>query len=582
MFSVPSQSGIPVTGYDNAYTFETLPAASSVGAGTWAFTTDQGPAYSDGTAWHAVTSSVTPGGTTGQVQYNNDGTLGGVGTVGPFKAGILYATDYGLSASSTDNGPALNTFFLACSAQNCTGIVPSGSFEVQTDLLITYNTTPASGQNQAGNNVKIIGTGTGQGIEAGTYIYWGAGSSSGPMLTINSLFNVEIDGIFFDGKGIAQDVVLAETTAGGYAANNWGFTNCYFSGPASGYAAFDIGLGNGQNTSQFLFTRCSFLAGSGAVGFRNSSNYNSVQHLFVSCNFGGLGGSNQAEYNFQMNAGSATLLSPQFSFAGTADIYYTGGTMLSIRDAFTQDSKQFLISPDTYNYSPLTIIGGTINSYPYSYWKAGYGSQPANTPAQFAAITYNHANSPLVMINTQFIDPSNGVWAVNMAGLGVQQQQSGVVAPYQWTNIGSLASTGSANAFTTTVFYDINNNPILNYNFGTQQLQSINYVANSGGRAVNTGTSSDTLAAGVATTYESANTSSGAFTVTIAAPTQDGERRRICFKNQTGTITWTPAAPATAVAGFPTTLAPGVIFEMVYNAASGTPANAPATTWLPY
>jgi hypothetical protein len=105
-------------------------------------------------------------------------------------------------------------------------------------------------------------------------------------------------------------------------------------------------------------------------------------------------------------------------------------------------------------------------------------------------------------------------------------------------------------------------------------------------RAVNTGTTSDTLATKLQTVYESANTASGAFTVTLAAPQSDGERRRICFKNLTGTITWTVTTPATATSGFPTTLGPasgnGPCFEMVYNAVSGTPANAPATTWLPY
>jgi hypothetical protein len=105
-------------------------------------------------------------------------------------------------------------------------------------------------------------------------------------------------------------------------------------------------------------------------------------------------------------------------------------------------------------------------------------------------------------------------------------------------------------------------------------------------RAVNTGTTSDTLAAQIQTTYESANTASGAFTVTLAAPNADGEWRRICFKNLTGTITWTVTAPATATSGFPTTMGPssagGPCFAMVYNSVSGTPTNAPATTWLPF
>jgi hypothetical protein len=103
----------------------------------------------------------------------------------------------------------------------------------------------------------------------------------------------------------------------------------------------------------------------------------------------------------------------------------------------------------------------------------------------------------------------------------------------------------------------------------------------SNGRAVNTGTASDTIAANIASTYESANTGSGAFTLTFAAPIGDGERRRVCFHNLTGTITYTPTSPATAIIG-PATIAANTCQEWVYNSASGTPTNAPATTWLPY
>jgi hypothetical protein len=101
-------------------------------------------------------------------------------------------------------------------------------------------------------------------------------------------------------------------------------------------------------------------------------------------------------------------------------------------------------------------------------------------------------------------------------------------------------------------------------------------------RAVNIGTASDTVAAGIAATYESANTAAGAFTITLAAPTQNGERRRVCFKNATGAITWSVTAPATATDGLPATMLAGDCTELVYNSVSGTPTNAPATTWLPY
>ncbi len=101
-------------------------------------------------------------------------------------------------------------------------------------------------------------------------------------------------------------------------------------------------------------------------------------------------------------------------------------------------------------------------------------------------------------------------------------------------------------------------------------------------RVVNIGTTADTLAAGIATTWESANTASGAFTVTIAAPTADGEMRRICFANATGTITWTVTAPATATVGLPATMAAGQCVGIIYNAVAAIPANSAATTWYQY
>jgi hypothetical protein len=124
--------------------------------------------------------------------------------------------------------------------------------------------------------------------------------------------------------------------------------------------------------------------------------------------------------------------------------------------------------------------------------------------------------------------------------------------------------------------------PLLHAVTNTGQTLSVSYGAIASGRAYNTGTASDTIAAGISTTFESANTGSGAFTATFAAPTGDGERRRVCFKNTTGTITWSVTAPATATNGLPTTITAGNCIEVVYNSAAGTPANSPATTWVLY
>jgi hypothetical protein len=115
----------------------------------------------------------------------------------------------------------------------------------------------------------------------------------------------------------------------------------------------------------------------------------------------------------------------------------------------------------------------------------------------------------------------------------------------------------------------------------TQQLAiAANQVAIATGRAVNTTAtaSAATLAAGIASMYI-ATPSATAITITLAAPTADGERRRIVFGGPVTTITWTPTTPATAVLGLPTTVIAGQAVEIVYNSVAGTPTNSAATTW---
>jgi hypothetical protein len=148
----------------------------------------------------------------------------------------------------------------------------------------------------------------------------------------------------------------------------------------------------------------------------------------------------------------------------------------------------------------------------------------------------------------------------NLLNAGISGDCTSVANVFSCANVGSV--TPGAGVFTT--------------------LKAVNSYVVVVGRAVNIGTTSDTLAASKATTFESANTGSGAFTVTLAAPVADGERRRICFKNVTGTITWTVTSPATATSGFPTTIAAGQCLEMIYNSIAGSPTNSAATTWYVY
>lgn len=87
-----------------------------------------------------------------------------------------------------------------------------------------------------------------------------------------------------------------------------------------------------------------------------------------------------------------------------------------------------------------------------------------------------------------------------------------------------------------------------------------------------------TIAQGIASTYIA--TPAAAITTTLAAPSGDGERRRVCFGSAT-TVTWAYTAPATAGA-IKTAFAAGECVELVYNSVAGTPTNSAATTWYTY
>jgi hypothetical protein len=184
------------------------------------------------------------------------------------------------------------------------------------------------------------------------------------------------------------------------------------------------------------------------------------------------------------------------------------------------------------------------------------------------AITGAGSFTTLAASNTVTLSPANttvtisptGTGTVAISPVGALTVNPTAASTLNNTSVG--ATTASTGKFTT--------------------LTKTSEVVVSTGRAVLIGTTSDTLPASITTTFESNNTGSGAFTVTLAAPTGDGEHRRICFNNLTGTITWTVTGPATATSGLPTTMAADSCIEMVYNSVAGTPTNSAATTWYQY
>lgn len=179
-------------------------------------------------------------------------------------------------------------------------------------------------------------------------------------------------------------------------------------------------------------------------------------------------------------------------------------------------------------------------------------------------------------INPVLINPSItggrlvGVGAINATSVGATTPGTGTFTAINASSVG--ATTPGTGAFT-----------VVNAT-GTSTLNLVGGVANfirSQGRAVNTtaALAAVTLAQNIASTYLA--TPAAAITVTLAAPFQDGERRRVCFGAAT-TVTWAVTAPATATAGLPAANAAGACVEVSYVVTAGSPANAAATTWYRY
>lgn len=74
-------------------------------------------------------------------------------------------------------------------------------------------------------------------------------------------------------------------------------------------------------------------------------------------------------------------------------------------------------------------------------------------------------------------------------------------------------------------------------------------------------------------TYLTNNTAAAAYALTLPAATTDGMLVEVVFANATGTITYTPIAPATATVGLPTTAAANVPIRMIYHSST--------TSWYP-
>lgn len=277
---------------------------------------------------------------------------------------------------------------------------PKGIYLVSTGL--TINGISASNY---GKMVHLEGVG-GQvdGTPGATIIKWnGTSSSSNTLLKVNGAAKLVCTGIAFYGSGNVGKVVWATQNVGtSYSPFGWRFTDCTFESALSGGYGFYIDTST--NIARFTFTSCYFQAGTGNTGFY-SSNQNSVSHSFVGCTF------SSNNYGINLNGGSFNAFGCEFTLNALADVYFQIHSPCSLYGCWSEQSRRFILSDFRTQYSPLTLVGCTTSSFPWSYWKLGpEGSrtQPTNDSTQWSAVVWDGPRGALNLVGCNFTDPFNG------------------------------------------------------------------------------------------------------------------------------------------------------------------------------
>jgi len=263
---------------------------------------------------------------------------------------------------------------------------------------------------------------------------------------------------------------------------------------------------------------------------------------------GSISSGSQAIYGSQVITQLATVSGTPTGVAST-----TGGTMTA-----------------TNNYAKIVVLdsaGMTVAS-----------TETANVPTSgtTASITWSWVEVPKAISYRIYVGTTSGAegnYGTSTTNSFVQTANAGS---------GNVATSGSPQGYNNTgqvtVPGPLNANGGL---YSTSIVQGKYYVGTPSGRAVNTGTTAIAIPQNTATSYLSGISASGV-TITLAAPSGDGERRRIVFGGASTGITWAFTAPATAQVGLPTTVVAGQAIEIVYNSVAGSPANSAATTWYQY
>ncbi len=230
---------------------------------------------------------------------------------------------------------------------------------------------------------------------------WGGTSNlANTLFKANGVGKLICKGIAFYGAGKVGKVFHATQNVGvSWSPFGWQFQDCTFEAALATGSGFYIDTNT--NMARFGFVGCNFQAGANCEGF-TSVNQNSLNHSFFNCTFG------PNIYGIHINGGSFNAIGCEFALNSGADVYLQIHSPITMIDCWSEQSRQFIISDFRTQYSPLTLIGCTTSSFPWSYWKSGLGAQPVNDFSQWIAILWDGDRGSLNMMGCTLVDPFNG------------------------------------------------------------------------------------------------------------------------------------------------------------------------------
>lgn len=348
--------------------------------------------------------------------------------------------DFGATGDGTTDDTTSVQAALTYALQNNERLYfPRGIYLVTAGL--TLNGVAASNY---GKLVQLEGVG-GQvdGTPGASIIKWGGSDSlTNTLFKANGEAKLICKGLAFYGASKVGKVFYATQNVGtSFSPFGWRFEDCTFEAAKSGGYGFYIDTNSSM--ARFSFHGCSFQAGAGSVGFY-TSNANSVNHAFISCSFG------PDTYGIHIAAGSFNAYACEFSQNSEADVYLQIHSPCSMTGCWTEQSKQFIKSDFRTQFSPLTLTGCTIASFPWSYWKVDEAgrTQPTNDFSQWIAILWDGNRGALNLIGCTFVDPHNGavtgaVAPTTASTILVSATNGTDVGPPRFEFVGALSQNGT-------------------------------------------------------------------------------------------------------------------------------------------